>query len=233
MLEDLRPCDAPLLIDMTDEDDRHALGLAVLQQGGGALAYLRDAPRGGVGELGLYGLYGVDDEDLWLGVDGGGEDLLEVRLGIDQAVIVCPADAVCTHLELGEALFARDVERLVWQAEDGLQDKGRLPDTWLPPEEDEGAFDEPATEDAVQLGIAETQTALAPLLDVPEAHGLAGGDALSGEGAGGFVLLADDDLLFFDRVPYATLGAEALPLGVLCATFGAVIDCFLLCHRIC
>ena len=156
MLEDLRPCDAPLLVDMTDEDDRHTLSLAVLQQGGGALAYLRDAPRGGVGELGLYGLYGVDDEDLWLGVDGGGEDLLEVRLGIDQAVIVCPADAVCTHLELGEALFARDVERLVWQAEDGLQDKGGLPDTWLPAEEDEGAFDESATEYAVQLGITET-----------------------------------------------------------------------------
>lgn len=37
------------------------------------------------------------------------------------------------------------------QAEDGLQDKGGLPDTWLPAEEDEGAFDEPTTEDAVQL----------------------------------------------------------------------------------
>ena len=31
MLKDLWPCDAPLLIDMADEDDRHALGLAVLQ----------------------------------------------------------------------------------------------------------------------------------------------------------------------------------------------------------
>ena len=53
---------------------------------------------------------------------------------------------------------------------------GRLPDTRLPAEEDEGAFDEPATEDAVQLGVAETQTALAALLDVAEAYGLAGGD---------------------------------------------------------
>ena len=61
MLQHLRTCDAPLLIYMADEDDRHPFRLAVLQQGSSALTYLRDAPGGGVGELGLDGLYGVDD----------------------------------------------------------------------------------------------------------------------------------------------------------------------------
>ena len=66
----------------------------------------------------------------------------------------------------------------------------------------------------------------------PRRTGLAGGDALRREGTAGFILLADDDLLLFDGVPYAALRAEALPLGVLGTALGAVVDCFLLCHRV-
>ena len=76
VLEHLGPCDAARLGDMADDDDGHALGLAVLEQSRGALAYLRDAAWGALAEFGLYGLYGVYDEEVGLQLLGGVEDLL-------------------------------------------------------------------------------------------------------------------------------------------------------------
>ena len=66
VFEHLGPSDAALLGDMADDDDGHALGLAVLEQGGGALTDLRDAAGGALTELGLYGLYGVYDQEVGL-----------------------------------------------------------------------------------------------------------------------------------------------------------------------
>ena len=71
-----------------------------------------------------------------------GEDLLEVRLAIDVAVRhllgAVGGEAVGAHLELAGALLAGDVERVeVGEAEDGLEDEGRLADTGFAAHEDE------------------------------------------------------------------------------------------------
>ena len=142
VLQNLRPGQAPFLIDMPDHEDRRARLLGELEDGRAALPDLRDAARRRLGRLGVHRLDRVDDHQVGLEAIGVGDDLLEVRLAIDVAVRhllgAVGGEAVSAHLELAGALLAGDVERVeVGEAEDGLEDEGRLADAGFAAHEDE------------------------------------------------------------------------------------------------
>ena len=133
VLQNLRPGQAPFLIDMPDHEDRRARLLGELEDGRAALPDLRDAARRRLGRLGVHRLDRVDDHQVGLEAIGVGEDLFEVCLAIDVAVRhalgAVGGEAVGAHLELAGALLAGDVERVqVVEAEDGLEHERRLAD---------------------------------------------------------------------------------------------------------
>ena len=83
-------------------------------------------------------------------------DRVELGLGEDLDVLGA-AEARCAKLHLRRRLLAGDEERAATGGRDraeGAQEQGRLADARLAADEDEARGDEPAAEDAIELGHA-------------------------------------------------------------------------------
>ena len=216
VLQNLRPGQAPFLINMPDHEDRCARLFGELEDGRAALPDLRDAARRRLGRLGVHRLDRVDDHQVGPESVSVGEDLLEVRLAIDVAVRhdfgAVGGEAVGAHLELAGALLAGDVERVeVGEAEDGLEDERRLANAGFAAHEDERSADESAAQDAVQLRVVHIDAHLLLGGDVAQElrPGVGATDGSRGASGGRF---GADDLLHI-RIPCAARGAFAHPFG--------------------
>ena len=94
MLQHLGACQRALLIYMADEQDAGSSALGILEQAGCTLPYLRQAAGAALHCLGLYGLYGVDDHQVGMGLLYLYKDLFKRCLGEHQQVAAAPGTAL-------------------------------------------------------------------------------------------------------------------------------------------
>ena len=80
-----------VLGDVADDEDGRGGRLGVFEQRGGAFADLRHAARRRVEQVGIDGLYGVDDYDVGFLFGDLGHDVFEQRFGVNQALLVVDA----------------------------------------------------------------------------------------------------------------------------------------------
>ena len=157
MLEDLRPGDAALLVDVTDKDDRDPTRFGERNKPRGGLLDLRDAAgRGGRG-VAVDSLDRVGDHDLRRKRFDLLQDPTHVGLGLDKQFGVIHAETVGPHLELAGRFLSREVEDSLArrrQLAAKLHQKRRLTDPGLARKQQHRAADDPAAENAVQFVTA-------------------------------------------------------------------------------
>ncbi len=125
------------------------------------------------------------------------------------------AEPFSPELDLPGRLLAGDVENRqapAGQFFEDLQEERRFPDAGIAPDQDRGAADDPAAQDAVQFGDPR-----------PEPFPLVGRDGLDGlrnaveTDIGRTGRIGVPDLLFDETVPFAAGGAPAQPFRRLLA----------------
>ena len=168
MFEDLGPRDDAVFCDVAYDEYRHARCLGAAQQCGGAFAYLRDAAGRRLDRLGVHCLYRVYDDHLRARLVDLCDDVLQLRLGIYDALLVGYAQTRGAHLDLLGRLLARDVERPeAVVAERHLQRQRGLAYARLAAKKDQRSRHQTAAQYAVQLAYARVDAfdvALADLL---------------------------------------------------------------------
>ena len=80
-----------VLGDVADNEDGRGGRLGVFEQRGGAFADLRHAARRRIEQVGVDGLYGVDDYDVGFLFGDLGHDVFEQRFGVNQTLLVVDA----------------------------------------------------------------------------------------------------------------------------------------------
>jgi hypothetical protein len=153
VLQHARPCDGPVLGDVTDEDRRDAGLLCDPEQPRRGFAHLADRARRGA-ELGrVQRLHRVDHADL-------GALLLErradgVKLGLgEEGDVRGASEPFRAKLDLGRRLlpgYEQRTSRRAHRAQRREQQR-RLAHTGLAPDEHERGRDQAAAEDTVELG---------------------------------------------------------------------------------
>ena len=234
VLQDFRAGDAALLIDVADEQDGHPVFLGKTEDGGAALANLRDAAGRGLDQLREDCLDGVDNHQV--GLDGAGvlEDIFQVRLAEDVERVRCRgAEAVGAEFELSATLLARDVEDAqVREFQDRLEDEGRFADARFAANQDERAAHQATAEDTVQLGVVEVEPVLLLSRDVAQADGahlLPGcGKTRRGAGLRGRVFRND---FFYISIPFPAVRTFAEPFRGVCPAVGADVNSFCFSHK--
>ena len=172
VLEHARACDCAVLGHVADEDGGDVLLLRDPEQAAGGLADLADRAgrRAHVG--GIESLDRVDHADVGPLALEGGADGIELGLGEDLDVLGA-AEPRRAQLHLRGRLLAGDEERTAAAGGDrteGAEEQGRLADAGLAADEDEAGRDEPAAEDAVELGHAGRDPLRLLGVDVDEAE---------------------------------------------------------------
>ena len=172
MLEHARAGDGAVLGHVADEDRGDVLLLRDPEQAAGGLADLADRAgrRAHVG--GVERLDRVDHADVGLLALERRADGIELGLGEDLDVLGA-AEPRRAELHLRGRLLAGDEERTAAAGGDraeGAEEQGRLADAGLAADEHEARGDEPAAEDAVELGHAGRDPLRLLGVDVDEAE---------------------------------------------------------------
>ena len=185
MLERLRPGQRAVLRDVADEDDRDPLPFRQLHQPERRFADLADAPGRPLELADGRGLDGVDDDELRPLVPGDLGDPPDLRLGDDPdpvaAGAVEQAEPGGPQPDLGGGLLAGRVQDRGagrGDARGGLEQERRLADPRFATDQHDGALDEPAAEDAIELADPDRAARDVRLRDGPKRGRL-------GEAAGG------------------------------------------------
>ena len=133
------------------------------------------------------------------------------------------------------ALLTADIEDfLLGEGEDGLEQEGALADARLSAEEHDAAGNETAAEDTVQLVVVHVYAGVVVAAYFREPHHAVLAQLVAGLGSGrrgGLTGGVGGHAHFLHRVPLATGGALANPLGTLLSAITADVNCFIFGHR--
>ena len=216
---------------MADDEGRDAVDLGHLHQATGALAHLADRAGGRFEGGGVDGLDRVDHEEGRLEFSHPVEDRFQSGLGEEIKVFGLDSEALAAQFDLPGRFLGGDVEdwTALGETVDRLQQQGRFADPGITADEDEGAGDDPAAEDAVELGDA-----------AANAVGLARHHLFQALGAGeggrrsrGAATRRNGHRFFGETVPGAAIGALAEPFRGLKAALLAGKESFLFHDRQC
>ncbi len=220
MLEHPGPGEGALFGDVTDQQNRRAVGLGVGDESVSTLTNLRNRARGRT-EVGIMqGLDRVDHDDLRLHLLNVGHDVRERRLRHQPQCVLHRTEAVGAAADLPRRLLTRHVETRDpgrRRRPDQLQQQGRLADTRLPTNERDRTRDKPATEDPIDLGQASGASRSGDVDHVGDARRAR---RWRPHGRG----LATDVEFLDERVPLAATAAAPHPLGAGPAALGATMN---------
>ena len=155
VFEYLRAGDVAVLGDMAYEYHRNTAVLGKVQEHRCHLPDLGHRTCGGFGGGGVHGLYGIDYHQLRLDLGGLGKYVFHTGLAVDEAAVAESAQPVRPHLDLARAFLAGDVEGLQVAGEGYLEGEGGLAYARFSAYQDQGAFDQTASEQPVKFGYAE------------------------------------------------------------------------------
>jgi hypothetical protein len=225
VLQRLGPRDPAPLGDVAHEEDGGSGLLGEALEAGGALAHLPHVPRRPFQLGGVDRLDRVDQEDVRRALGGAQEDAVQLGFGQEGDRAGGAFQAVGAELHLVGALLAGNVERAPpgpLQPAGDLEEDGGLPDPRLAADQDDGAGNDPAAENEVELGDPRGPALALGSLHVAEAHGgHAGGGARDRSGPGRGPRALGRGGLFHKRVPLLARGALPLPLARLVAAVAA------------
>ena len=177
MLQDLRSGQRAFLVDVANQDDRHAARLGKAEQGRGAFAHLCDAAWRGIHVFGGNRLDGVDDYDFGLHLFYICEDVLKGCFGQDEQIVLlgihrCLHESFGAHLQLVGAFLTAHVEYLPFShAEHGLQGQRTLADAWFAAQQDDAAGHQSATQHPVQFSVVHIDARFVLARNIAQSHG--------------------------------------------------------------
>ena len=155
MLEDLRTGDGPVLRHMTDEEDGDAALLRGAQQLSGRLTHLTDRARSRRDALGIHRLDRVDDDEVRFFLPDGLDDVLDIRFRHEVKISGDRPNALCTQLDLLEALLTGDIENrfsiVRCQISRYLEKDRRFSDARVTTEQYHRAHDDTTAEHTIEL----------------------------------------------------------------------------------
>ena len=157
MLDHARPRDLPVLGDMPHKNHGNTapFGKACQLVRGGA--DLTDGPGGGIDVIGPHGLYRIDDDQIGLHLFKCGQDIAQIGFGGQLHRGVGQPQTLRPHTDLRRGFLSADVD--CFQTAAGkmgrcLQQKGGFPDARIAAHQNGRGRDQPAAQNAIQLGNA-------------------------------------------------------------------------------
>ncbi len=231
MLQHLGSRDGALLVDVADDEHRHAPALGQLHEGHGAVFHLADAAWRAVQSAVIQRLDGIHDEDVRFLLGNRLEYVLQRCLRQHQQIAALHAQPLSPELQLPHRFLAGDIQHPVLFTETPayLEHERGLSNPRRAAHQDQGTLYRPTAQYPVQLAHAGAKADFLSGVDIRQGcrlHGMeraphAGGAARLGFGRG---------LLFHNGVPRAAGHALSRPLGRLAAALRTIKYGLCFCH---
>ena len=158
MFQDFRSRNASLFINMADQQYRYSTFLGIFKNSCTTLTNLGNTTRRRFYQLGKNRLNGIYNQQIRLDVLCLYEDLLQIGLTQDQAILAFRRQTVRTHFQLTITFFPRNVQNLqIMQLEDSLQNQGRFSDSRFTANQDQRPFHQTTAQHTVQFLVFHIQ----------------------------------------------------------------------------